>query len=161
MSEKKLYEVGCYTPEDWNYIHEVLTQDGTLEDNIPSRSVDVGNIRDHSGTRAVYLLDEDEVQFLKNHPKVRYVSLDFDSYFDEIMPPPEILHATPITERERLPSTVKNYRNFYDSGDLPESPTAAEAGRTGYQILRCTQKDNAFRNRKRSIKKRNNFFKWR
>ena len=142
MSEKKLYEVGCYTPEDWNYIHEVLTQDGTLEDNIPSRSVDVGNIRDHSGTRAVYLLDEDEVQFLKNHPKVRYVSLDFDSYFDEIMPPPEILHATPITERERLPSTVKNYRNFYDSGDLPESPTAAEAGRTGYQILRCTQKDN-------------------
>ena len=142
MSEKKLYEVGCYTPEDWNYIHEVLTQDGTLEDNIPSRSVDVGNIRDHSGTRAVYLLDEDEVQFLKNHPKVRYVSLDFDSYFDEIMPPPEILHATPITESERLPSAVKNYRNFYDSGDLPESPTAAEAGRTGYQILRCTQKDN-------------------
>jgi len=142
MSEKKLYEVGCYTPEDWNYIHEVLTQDGTLEDNIPSRSVDVGNIRDHSGTRAVYLLDEDEVQFLKNHPKVRYVSLDFDSYFDEIMPPPEILHATPITESERLPSAVKNYRNFYDSGDLPASPTAAEAGRTGYQILRCTQKDN-------------------
>lgn len=142
MSEKKLYEVGCYTPEDWNYIHEVLTQDGTLEDNIPSRSVTVGNFRDHSDVRAVYLLDDEEVAALKNHPKVRYVSLDFDSYFDEIMPAAEELYATPLTERERLPSTVKNYRNFFDSGDLPTSPTAAEAGRTGYQILRCAQKDN-------------------
>jgi hypothetical protein len=142
MSEKKLYEVGCYTPDDWTYIHEVLMQDGTLEDNIPSHSVEVGNIRDHSETRAVYLLDEDEVAALKNHPKVRYVSLDYDSYFDEIMPPADKLYATPITQKERLASNVKNYRNFFDSGDLPVTPTAAEAGRTGYQLLRCTQKDN-------------------
>jgi hypothetical protein len=142
MSEKKLYEVGCYTPEDWQHIHEVLLQDGSLEDNIPSRHIDVADSRDHSETRAVYLLDEEEVEQLKNHPKVRYVSLDYDSYFEDIMPPAEKLYATPITERERLPSAVKNYRNFFDSGDLPDTPTIAEAGRTGYQILRCTQKEN-------------------
>jgi hypothetical protein len=142
MSEKKLYEIGCYTPDDWKYIHEILTQDGTLDDNIPSRSVDVGDIRSHSEVRGVYLLDDEEVEQLKNHPKVRYVSLDYDSYFNEIMPPAEDLYATPITERERLPSTVKNYRNFYDSGDLPDTPTIADAGRTGYQLLRCTQRDN-------------------
>jgi len=142
MSEKKLYAVGCYTPEDWTYIHEVLTQDGTLEDNIPSRAVQVGDIKDHSETRAVYLLDEEEVAALRSHEKVRFVSLDYDSYFDEIMPPAEELYATSLTERERLPSAVKNYRNFYDSGDLPVSPTAAEAGRTGHQLLRCTQRDN-------------------
>lgn len=145
MSEKKLYVVGCYTPEDWTYIHEVLTQDGTLEDNIPPHSVEVGDIKDHSETRASYLLDEDEVTALKNHPKVRFVSLDLDYYAEEIMPPAEELYATtPLTQRERLPSSVKNYRNFYDSGDLPTTPTAAEAGRTGYQILRCTQKENSW-----------------
>jgi len=142
MSEKKLYAVGCYNPEDWTYIHEVLTQDGTLEDNIPSRAVDVGDVKNHSETRAVYLLDEDEVAALKDHPKVRFVSLDYDSYLEEIMPPADQLYATPLTERERLPSAVKNYRNFFDSGDLPDTPTIADAGRTGYQLLRCTQRDN-------------------
>lgn len=143
MSEKKSYAIGCYTPEDWTYIHEVLVKDGTLEDNIPSRSVEVGDIKDHSETRAVYLLDDDEVAVLKNHPKVRFVSLDLDFYAKEIMPPPEELYnVPPITQKERLPSSVKIYRNFYDSGDLPTNPTVTEAGRTGYQILRCTEKNN-------------------
>ena len=28
---KKLYQVGCYTADDWQHIHEVLLEDGTLE----------------------------------------------------------------------------------------------------------------------------------
>ena len=44
---KKEYNVGCYTPDDWIHIHEVLMQDGTLEDNIPSDSVECINDYKH------------------------------------------------------------------------------------------------------------------
>ncbi len=39
MSDKKRYIVGCTAPEDWEYIHEILTQDGTLDDNIPTEAI--------------------------------------------------------------------------------------------------------------------------
>jgi len=60
--KKKLYAVGCYTPEDWKYIHEVLTEDGTLLDNIPSESIECSDLKEHSETRAVYLLSESEAE---------------------------------------------------------------------------------------------------
>ena len=40
FGEKKEYVILCHSKDDWKHIHEVLMQDGTLEDNIPSRSVD-------------------------------------------------------------------------------------------------------------------------
>jgi hypothetical protein len=137
MSNKKLYAVGCYTPEDWTYIHEVLTKDGTLEDNIPERDVLCADLKDHSETRAVYLLDETEAEELKNHPKVKFVNINYSSYRDEFMPPPEELYSTP-----RYPQTVKNYRNFYDTNTLPTTPTSADINRSGYQLLRCQGKSN-------------------
>ncbi len=38
--EKKEYIILCYSKDDWKHIHEVLMQDGTLEDNIPSNLVE-------------------------------------------------------------------------------------------------------------------------
>ena len=38
---KKRYAVGCTAPEDWQFIHEELSKDGSLEDNIPSESITV------------------------------------------------------------------------------------------------------------------------
>ena len=137
MSDKKLYAVGCYTPEDWTYIHEVLTKDGTLEDNIPERDVLCADIKDHSETRAVYLLNETEAEELKNHPRVKFVNINYSSYRDKFMPPPEELYSTP-----RYSQAVKNYRNFFDTTTLPTSPTSADINRAGYQLLRCEGKSN-------------------
>ena len=36
---KKEYYVGCYSADDWHFVHEILMQDGTLEDNIPDLSL--------------------------------------------------------------------------------------------------------------------------
>ena len=70
--EKKRYAVGCTAPEDWQYIHELLTQDGTLEDNIPSDAIVVDDLKEHSPTRAVYLLTDDEAALVEAHEKVSY-----------------------------------------------------------------------------------------
>ena len=89
--EKKRYSVGCTAPEDWQYIHEVLTQDGTLEDNIPSREIEVDDIKSHSPTRAVYLLTDDDSNNIKRsfmtitphlHNIFPYNSKGFRRYFE-------------------------------------------------------------------------------
>ena len=41
---KKRYAVGCTAPEDWQFIHEELSKDGSLEDNIPSESITVDDL---------------------------------------------------------------------------------------------------------------------
>ena len=48
-------------------------QDGTLEDNIPSRSCDCVSDMCCSPTRSVYLLSDDEVAQLINHEKVNWI----------------------------------------------------------------------------------------
>ena len=76
---KKLYQVGCYTADDWQHIHEVLLEDGTLEDNIPPEHIDCADAKPHSPTRGTYLLTPKEVKALQSHPKVKYVNCDWDS----------------------------------------------------------------------------------
>ena len=76
---KKLYAVGCHSAEDWEYIHEVLMKDGTLEDNIPKNSIECVDLKEHSDTRAVYLLNDEEANELRNHPRVLYVHENFES----------------------------------------------------------------------------------
>ena len=78
--DKKEYTIGCHEESDWKYIHEILMQDGTLEDNIPSRHVDCTNQFNHSPTRGTYLLDDMEVEALRQHPKVRYVNINHSAY---------------------------------------------------------------------------------
>ena len=58
---KKRYAVGCTAPEDWTYIHEELSKDGSLEDNIPNQSVQCSDVKGHSSTRGTYILNEIEV----------------------------------------------------------------------------------------------------
>ena len=131
--EKKCYQLGTYTAEDWQYIHEVLMRDGTLEDNIPPRSVECTDDKLHSETRGTYLLSEDEVAELINHPKIKFINLD-PSVYPEVLPPPQ-------PGSSRYSSVVKNYRN--PIGVCPNTnPTSAELNRAGYQLLRLTQKSD-------------------
>jgi hypothetical protein len=137
MSEKKLYAVGCHTPEGWAYVHKILMQDGTLEDNIPSRSVEVSDLQEHSETRAVYLLTDEEASQLIAHPAVKFVNVNYASYPEEFKPPPEQLQCV-----YRYAEAEKQYRNFADTNTLPTSPNASDINRSGYQLLRCMQKDD-------------------
>ena len=72
---KKRYVVTCNEPRDWAEIHELLLKDGTLEDNIPNYSVECSDNKLHSSIRGTYVLDDDEVKDLRNHPKVKTIDI--------------------------------------------------------------------------------------
>ena len=126
---KKRYAVGCTAPEDWQFIHEELSKDGSLEDNIPSESITVDDVKEHSRTRAVYMLTDDEATELKKHPKVLYVEEAQEDY----APPADELMAE---QTFRYAQTVKNHRDYYL---LPTTPTDDDYRRTGYQLYRHSQ----------------------
>lgn len=137
--EKKLYAVGCYTAEDWEYIHEVLLKDGTLEDNIPHHCCECADLKDHSATRAVYLLTDEEAAELLNHPRVEYVHENFESYPCKYKPNPEDLHAG-FVKTDRYDTPTRQYRNWNDNAQLPNPATSTELNRSGFQLLRCVNK---------------------
>jgi len=126
---KKRYAVGCTAPEDWQFIHEELSKDGSLEDNIPSESITVDDVKEHSRTRAVYMLTDDEATELKKHPKVLYVEEAQEDY----APPADELKTE---QTFRYAQTVKNHRDYYL---LPGTPTDDDYRRTGYQLYRHSQ----------------------
>lgn len=142
---KKLYTIGCYTKEDWKHVHEVLMQDGTLEDNIPSSSIECADEKAHSDTRGTYLLDDEEAAALKDHPRVEYCHIDHQSYPGTYAPEPGQLHATP-QYKKRFEKDVMNYRAWNTGGTGRTPPTsgvgATDVNRTGYQLYRHTQREN-------------------
>lgn len=138
---KKLYAVGCYSAEDWEYIHEILMRDGTLEDNIPCHCIECVDSKEHSPTRAVYLLDDEEAKELRNHPRVQYVHENFESYPQKYKAPPEELKFSAL-RNYRYDTPTKQYRNWFDNNQLPESPNSSDLNRSGYQLLRCVNKEN-------------------
>jgi hypothetical protein len=134
---KRLYAVGCYSAEDWEYIHEVLLKDGTLEDNIPKESIECADLKEHSATRAVYLLTDQEANELLKHPRVEYVHENYESYPCKYKPNPEEVRAGYV-KKNRYSTATRQYRNW--SSQLPTSPGATELNRSGYQLLRCVDK---------------------
>ena len=136
MSEKKYYVLGCTTPETWEYVNTVLTQDGSLDDNIPSRPVECTDLKEQSPTRAVYLLTDQEAEQLSQCPDVSFIQINQSSYPDLYPPIPDQIRCTP----NRYSSAVKNYRNF--SGLLPVTPNSTDLNRAGYQLLRSAQYAN-------------------
>jgi hypothetical protein len=141
LNAKKLYAVGCYSAEDWEYIHEVLIRDGTLEDNIPCECVECIDYKEHSPTRAVYLLNDEEAKELRNHPRVQYVHENFESYPQKYKAPPEELKFSAL-RNYRYETPTKQYRNWFDNNQLPTSPNSSDLNRSGYQLFRCVNKEN-------------------
>ncbi len=135
MSEKKHYVIGTTTPEAWERVHAILTQDGTLEDNIPSRSVECTDLKEHSPTRAVYLLDDSEAEQLTACPDVKFIHLEKSLYPDLFPKPP----ADEFRASDRYTTPTKNYREVTT---YPNPTTTADLNRAGYQILRGTSYAN-------------------
>ena len=136
MSEQKYYAIGTSTPEAWEHVHSVLTQDGSIDDNIPNRPIECTDLKDHSPTRAVYLMTDDEAAQLSNHPDIKFIQLNIANYPDLYPPKPEEMRCTPT----RYNQAVKNYRGI--TSVPTSSPTSAEANRAGYQLYRSAQYDN-------------------
>jgi len=134
---KKEYYVGCHSAEDWQYIHEVLMQDGTLEDNIPDHCCECPNDCRHAPRRGIYLLSDSEAEELRSHPRVRYVNINASRYPGTFMDnPDDIAEATKIY---RYPSTVKHQR-YLTSTFIPSSPGSDVKDRGGWQLKRHMQK---------------------
>ena len=144
-NDKKAYSIKCYTKEDWVFIHEELEKDGSLEDNIPDPSIVCPDKKEHSDTRATYMLTDAEAEDLRKHEKVQWVCIDYDVYPGNYSPDPKDIVAG-VRRFGRFDKTVSNYRAW---NTAPSRPPTSQAGigasdknRTGYQILRHTQKEN-------------------
>ena len=131
---KKNYVVAVKDPADSKLVHELLSQDGTIEKNIPTNACECTDIKCYSSRRSTYLLDEDEVTLLLNNDKISSIKIDGNFHFEEreSLPPPAKIkqYAT------RYTTSTKHYRN---AQAVPSTATTAELDRTGYQIARLEQ----------------------
>mgnify|MGYP002623677842 FL=1 len=137
--EKKRYIVGCTDPADWEYIHELLTQDGTLDDNIPTESITSDDLKEHSPTRASYLLTDAEADLVRDHEKVLYCHIAQEDF----SPPQEELHATPQDFRQAgISSHYRRWENFNLLTTTGGNTQDYDMSRTGFQLLRHTQAED-------------------
>lgn len=141
--EQKYYQINTKTPADWRVVHKLLMQDGTLDDNIPCRSCECIDDILHSKTRSTYLMTDEEAEILRNDSRIESVCLD-SRYHPEVLPEkhPSIL---------RFEKNVRNYRalrkyngSSYEYSIPLDSPYLSELNRTGYQLLRCSTRNNPF-----------------
>ena len=141
---KKEYIVGCYTSDDWIHIHQILMEDGTLEDNIPPQSVDCVDDYKHSPIRGRYLLNDAEVEQLRNHEKVEYVNINTDKYPGTYAVDPVLLED--IERQDRYSSNVQYYKDHSSNGNGFNSTDITRKNRSTYQQLRLQQKTRGFSN---------------
>ena len=135
---KKNYVVGCESSSDWEYIHTALEHPNwTLDEEIPTEHCDCLNNEKVGSTRGVFSLTDDEVEILKNHPKVSYVHLDQSSYREDLKIPVEQRLFDLYNQKIhwRYNKEVVNYRVLPSSSTISQNPN-----RTGYQLLRGAAK---------------------
>ena len=133
---EKRYDVICKDGEDWKYIHQLLSEDNTTEENIPTHCCECCN--DHVVTECMgtYLLTDDEVELLKQHEKVLAVNIDKGYYSGTFVNNnfPKI--------RGRYSNKVKFQRDLDTSGQGGTNPSSSHLSQSGYNILRGTSKLN-------------------
>ena len=138
---KKEYCVGCFEKSDWEFIHQELMKDGSLEDNIPTDKCDCINDCLQSDVRGVYLLTETEASELKANPKVDYVHVNTAAYLGTYQLNPEGLADTTIAYR--YPSTVKHQMEVTNSGGgIAENWNSDKLNRCSSQLYRGKEKKN-------------------
>lgn len=136
---EKYYQLSTHNAEGFQRIHDWLVADNTTEAHIPTRAVLCSDHKEHSPTRGVFLLTDEEALELQNHNDVDFIHIDYTSYPEQFKPPPHEVVATPVAFFDRYSSSVKNYRDFENVNSLPANPTTADLNRTGYELLRPSQ----------------------
>ena len=141
---KKEYCVGCFQKSDWEFIHEELMKDGSLEDNIPTDRCDCVNDCLQSEVRGTYLLTETEATELRANPKVDYVNINVSAYPGTYAENPDNLSSTiPDNTTSRYESPVINQQNLTLNFILGYgTPTSSLLNRASSQLYRATAKKN-------------------
>ena len=137
--EPQAYQICVNSPEDWQYVHDILMQDGTLEDNIPSRSCECVSDMCCSPTRSVYLLSDDEVAQLINHERVKWIRKS--PLFNQ-----DVVEQRKLTQ-EVFPDTFTNRYKFNIESVRNDSDTTLSSTTLDYTqwgLLRAQQASNAF-----------------
>ena len=138
MAEKKYYQLGTHTEEQWDELHHELTHDGHSCNEVPERCVECDDDKLHSKTRGSYLLTDDEAAELKNDPRVKFLNIDYSKY-EEFKPPKDELQSVRPELVSRYSGTIKNYREFEVSNTLAVSPDATDSNRASYSLYRHQQ----------------------
>jgi len=132
--EYKHYTLSVTQPEYWQEIHNQLCHESECE-HVPNRCVECSDEKEHSQTRGTFLLSEEEVQELLNHPNVKWIELS-PIHHPEVYP-------TPVQCTKRWPTDVKIYRDLNTS--ISPTPTPEEINRTNWAIKRTVlQKSSDF-----------------
>lgn len=137
---EKYYQLGTYTAEQWQEIHNDLTSETNSLSTVPDRCVECHDDKPHSPTRGIFLLTDEEAETLKNDPRIKWINIDYTSYPETYKPDPEELQATSAELLKRWQGDVKVYREFETSNTPPGTPNSTDINRTGYQLLRPMQK---------------------
>lgn len=138
---KKEYCVGCFQKSDWEFIHEELMKDGSLEDNIPTDKCDCINDCLQSDVRGIYLLTDTEATELRSNPKVDYVNVNICAYPGTYQDNPDNLAEVNISYR--YASNVKNQQQVTtSSGGILENINSDKLNRCSAQIYRHSAKKN-------------------
>jgi hypothetical protein len=138
---EKYYQLGTYTAEQWQEVHDELTSETSGLSTVPDRCVQCYDEKAHSPTRGTFLLTDEEATTLKSDPRIKFLNIDYTLYPEQYAPPPEELQASsPGLLNRWRGANVKVYREFETSNTLPASPNSSDYNRTGFQLLRPTQK---------------------
>jgi len=136
---RKEFWVGCSCKEDWDYIHEVLMEEGSSEDHIPSESIECCDHCRHSDVRGVFMLTNLEVAEIKKHSKVEYININGvakypGTYLDN---PDDITYASHFDPPSYRYADVRLHQKWLTDATMPHtSPTAAMQGKGGPNIKR-------------------------
>ena len=138
---KKEYCVGCFQKSDWEFIHEELMKDGSLEDNIPTDKCDCINDCLQSDVRGTYLLTETEADDLRKNSKVEYVHLNTVAYPGTYLDNPDDLVEISPTNRYGVPAKHQQQVTA-STGGILENFNSDKLNRCSAQLYRHTIKKN-------------------
>ena len=129
----KKYTIKVTDSTDWEEFHHLLC-DESSEENVPNRCVVCWDDKLHSPTRGTFLLHGNEVNRLKNHPKVEWIELSPKDNQDS--------YPKPSPATYRWGKNVKIYRDLDNFGPPVSSPTSVELDRTNWGTKRVAISTN-------------------
>lgn len=129
----KKYTIKVTDSTDWEEFHHLLC-DESSEENVPNRCVVCWDDKLHSPTRGTFLLHGNEVNKLKNHPKVEWIELSPQDNPDS--------YPGPSPATYRWGKNVKIYRDLDNFGPPVSSPTSVELDRTNWGTKRVAISTN-------------------
>jgi len=133
---EKYYTVATKSADQFQTIHDYLVQDGSPDAGIPARCINCADEMQHSGTRGIFSLTEEEATELRARSDIEYVELATQYNKDVYKVDPDQLTCE-VPSKYRYSTTTRNYMQF--GGVTPITPTVTELNRSSSQLYRMSQ----------------------